>query len=171
MEILHTAHSAEALCTANNLKDLIFLFPAAVQVIKSELRRFNGNESGGVLFGIKIGMVWLVMDICDSGDKSLHKSNRFIMDMEHAQRCADRICICPFVRVLGLWHSHNHSLSVDFSEEDISTNAKYASLNRFGAISILVSQHAETYTANAVHINRMGEYTDAIILGKYNNSI
>lgn len=141
----------------NNEKTVIVLLTKnAKQKIKKELRRCQGKETGGILLGVHFGAVLLVIDTTSSGENSRHEKCRFEMDMSFALNEVNSIIkkhVLFNCGIAGIWHNHNNEYCV-FSSDDMQTNQAYASLNKFGAISVLMTQRNGEDILNCFHVKK-----------------
>ena len=164
--ILRIAPSAAEPCTENDLVAIVVSRRAA-KTIQRELRLYSDVETGGVLFGLKIGCFWIVFCVSSSGKRSIRSAASFQADIEELAQEAQQILNNSMIpmKVLGIWHKHNHNYSPLFSTEDEVTNFEYAQLNSFGAISLLASKDIDGYSYYAVHVSTNNCYTDERLLG------
>ena len=134
---------------------IVLLSKRAKRDIVRELRRYPKTETGGILIGCRIGRLMLVVAATSSGKNSRHEQCRFEMDMESAAEEVNAILDrhrAIGCRVLGIWHKHNNEYNL-FSYDDRETNAAYAKLNDFGAVSVLITKRGEKDVLNCYHIS------------------
>lgn len=98
------------------------------------------SETGGILLGYRDGNDWLVVESIDPGPNSIFEFAYFEYDQPYVNHLANRI-VRLYKRpleVIGLWHRHPGSFD-RFSNTDDDTNARYAQLSEWGALSGLVN--------------------------------
>lgn len=146
----------------------VILSRKSINMIRKELRLYPDTETGGVLFGSKIGKLWFVFRVSSSGARSTRSTFSFVMDTEELQEETEKIfeqSLIPY-RILGIWHKHNHNHKPLFSVDDQLTNQAFAQLNRFGGISILASKAtSDSYAFHAYHITIENTYHQEKIIG------
>ena len=122
-------------------------------------------ETGGILLGHKIGILWIIMDVIPSGKDAFRSPYHFSMDEAYANTAvAAALEHHPTYRVFGIWHKHNHNLRPSFSDDDMNTNFAFAKLNPFGAISLLASKVESHYLLQAIYCTPQKKTYPTIIL-------
>lgn len=126
--------------THDNCKLVVFS-NKAWNAIVSETFRKDPVETGGILLGqILSNGYWIVLEVVPPGLKSIHQRAYFEYDTEFVNYMANSVSrqYKMELSVLGLWHRHPGSMDV-FSGTDDGTNATFAQMNQYGAISGLVN--------------------------------
>ena len=126
--------------THENCKLVVFS-NKAWNAIVNETFRNDPVETGGILMGhILSNGYWIVMEVIPPGLKAIHQRSYFEYDTEFVNYMANSVSrqYKTELSVLGLWHRHPGSMDV-FSGTDDGTNATFAQMNPYGAISGLVN--------------------------------
>lgn len=126
--------------THENCKLVVFS-DKAWNAIVCETMRKDPVETGGILLGhILSNGYWIVMEVVPPGLKSIHQRAYFEYDTDYVNYAAYSLSKQYKIElsVLGLWHRHPGSMDV-FSGTDDGTNATFAQMNQYGAISGLVN--------------------------------
>lgn len=116
------------------------------------------TETGGLFLGTVKDDVWYVIEAIDPGPKSIFEVAYFEYDQKYTQHLINKIANLydEKLTLIGLWHRHPGSFD-QFSSTDDGTNAKYASLNRSGAISALVNIDP-SFRLTVYHVGRPCRY-------------
>lgn len=113
----------------------------AYNAIISETAKKHPVETGGILLGYVLNNgIWVVMEAVPPGPKSIFEHAYFEYDVNFVNYIANDVAqkyLQP-LQLLGIWHRHPGSMDV-FSSTDDVTNATFARLNGYGAISALVN--------------------------------
>lgn len=120
---------------------LVVFSNKAWNAIVNETFRKDPVETGGILMGhILSNGYWIVMEVIPPGLKAIHQRAYFEYDTEFVNYMANSVSkqYKMELSVLGLWHRHPGSMDV-FSGTDDGTNATFAQMNPYGAISGLVN--------------------------------
>ena len=120
---------------------LVVFSNKAWNAIVNETFRKDPVETGGILLGhILSNGYWIVMEVIPPGLRAIHQIAYFEYDTEFVNYMANSISrqYKTELSVLGLWHRHPGSMDV-FSGTDDGTNATFAQMNPYGAISGLVN--------------------------------
>lgn len=126
--------------THDNCKLVVFSNKAWNAIVNETFRK-DPVETGGILLGhILSEGDWVVMEMIPPGTKAIHQRAYFEPDTEFVNYLANSVSkqYKRELLVLGLWHRHPGSMDV-FSGTDDGTNATYAQMNKYGAISGLVN--------------------------------
>lgn len=126
--------------THENCKLVVFSNKAWNAIVNETFRK-DPVETGGILMGhILSNGYWIVMEIIPPGLKAIHQRAYFEYDTEFVNYMANSVSkqYKMELSVLGLWHRHPCSMDV-FSGTDDGTNATFAQMNTYGAISGLVN--------------------------------
>ncbi len=118
----------------------VYFSARAWTAILSETLAEIRTETGGILLGYREGNDWLVVESIDPGPGSVLQTAFFEYNEKYVTHLANRIAKLyerP-LEILGLWHRHPGSFD-RFSNTDDGTNATFAQMSRFGAISGLVN--------------------------------
>lgn len=118
----------------------VYFSARAWTAILSETLTEIRTETGGILLGYREGNDWLVVESIDPGPGSVLQTAFFEYNEKYVTHLANRIAKLyerP-LEILGLWHRHPGSFD-RFSNTDDGTNATFAQMSRFGAISGLVN--------------------------------
>lgn len=112
----------------------------AYAAIMSETTEKITTETGGLFLGTVYGNIWYVVEVIDPGPNSIFEVDYFEYDQKYTQHLINKIANLyeEKLELIGLWHRHPLSLDV-FSKTDNVTNAKYARMRKYGAISGLVN--------------------------------
>lgn len=125
----------------NSQCQLVVFSNRAYNAIIDETSRKNPLETGGILLGhVLDNGVWIVMEVIPPGINCIHEIAFFEYDEAFTNYLANSV-ITQYeipLNLLGLWHRHPGSMDV-FSGTDDGTNAKFASILPYGAISGLVN--------------------------------
>ncbi len=135
---------------------MIIFSERAFKCLKYELLSFPSKETGGIFLGIHKDSIWSILETVFPGPNAQHKSASFQCDYEYINYQVNKLANIydQELRILGLWHSH--ITSSPFSMQDIETNCSFATLNDFGAISMLIDSEKKDYTLYI--ITQSGEY-------------
>lgn len=120
---------------------LVVFSNKAWNAIVNETFRKDPVETGGILLGhILSNGYWIVMEVIPPGLRAIHQIAYFEYDTEFVNYMANSVSrqYKMELSVLGLWHRHPGSMDV-FSGTDDGTNATFAQMNPYGAISGLVN--------------------------------
>ena len=123
-----------------NCKLVVFSSKAWNAIVNETLRK-DPVETGGILMGhILSNGYWIVMEVIPPGLNAIHQRSYFEYDSEFVNYMANSVSRQYKIElsVLGLWHRHPGSMDV-FSGTDDGTNASFAQMNSYGAISGLVN--------------------------------
>lgn len=123
-----------------NCKIVVFSNKAYNAIISETLRK-DPVETGGILMGkVLSNGCWIVMEVIPPGLNAIHQRAYFEYDTEFVNYMAHSVSKQYKIEldVLGLWHRHPGSMDV-FSGTDDGTNATFANLSAYGAISGLVN--------------------------------
>lgn len=123
-----------------NCKIVVFTNKAYNAIINETFRK-DPVETGGILMGhVLSNGCWIVMEVIPPGLKAIHQRAYFEYDTEFVNYMAKSVSkqYKMELDVLGLWHRHPGSMDV-FSGTDDGTNATFANLSDYGAISGLVN--------------------------------
>lgn len=126
--------------THENCKLAVFSNKAWNAIVNETFRK-DPVETGGILMGhILSNGYWIVMEVIPPGLKAIHQRSYFEYDTEFVNYMANSVSRQYKIElsVLGLWHRHPGSMDV-FSGTDDGTNATFAQMNPYGAISGLVN--------------------------------
>lgn len=126
--------------THENCKLVVFSNKAWNAIVNETFRK-DPVETGGILMGhILSNGYWIVMEVIPPGLKAIHQRAYFEYDTEFVNYMANSVSkqYKMELSVLGLWHRHPCSMDV-FSGTDDGTNATFAQMNTYGAISGLVN--------------------------------
>lgn len=126
--------------THDNCKLVVFSNKAWNAIVNETFRK-DPVETGGILLGhILSNGYWIVMEVVPPGLNAIHQRAYFEYDTEFVNYLANSMArqYKTELSVLGLWHRHPGSMDV-FSGTDDGTNAIFAQMNSFGAISGLVN--------------------------------
>ena len=126
--------------THENCKLVVFSNKAWNAIVCETMRK-DPVETGGILLGhILSNGYWIVMEVVPPGLKSIHQRAYFEYDTDYVNYAAYSLSkqYKMELSVLGLWHRHPGSMDV-FSGTDDGTNATFAQMNTYGAISGLVN--------------------------------
>lgn len=126
--------------THENCKLVVFSNKAWNAIVCETMRK-DPVETGGILLGhILSNGYWIVMEVVPPGLKSIHQRAYFEYDTDYVNYAAYSLSkqYKAELSVLGLWHRHPGSMDV-FSGTDDGTNATFAQMNTYGAISGLVN--------------------------------
>lgn len=126
--------------THDNCKLVVFSNKAWNAIVNETFRK-DPVETGGILLGhILSNGYWIVMEVIPPGLKAIHQRAYFEYDTEFVNYMANSVSrqYKMELSVLGLWHRHPGSMDV-FSGTDDGTNATFAQMNQYGAISGLVN--------------------------------
>lgn len=126
--------------THDNCKLVVFSNKAWNAIINETFRK-DPVETGGILLGhILSNGYWIVMEVIPPGLKAIHQRAYFEYDTDFVNYMANSVSrqYKMELSVLGLWHRHPGSMDV-FSGTDDGTNATFAQMNQYGAISGLVN--------------------------------
>lgn len=126
--------------THENCKLVVFSNKAWNAIVCETMRK-DPVETGGILLGhILSNGYWIVMEVVPPGLKSIHQRAYFEYDTDYVNYAAYSLSkqYKMELSVLGLWHRHPGSMDV-FSGTDDGTNATFAQMNPYGAISGLVN--------------------------------
>lgn len=113
----------------------------AYNAIIDETIKKDPIETGGILLGhVLDNGTWIVMEVLPPGIHSTHEYAYFEYDEGFVNYLANSVASKyeQELSLLGLWHRHPGSMDY-FSPTDNKTNAKFASINPYGAISGLVN--------------------------------
>lgn len=120
---------------------LVVFSNKAWNAIVNETFRKDPVETGGILLGhILSNGYWIVMEAIPPGLSAIHQKAYFEYDTDFVNYLANSVAkqYKMDLSVLGLWHRHPGSMDV-FSGTDDGTNATFAQMNEYGAISGLVN--------------------------------
>lgn len=120
---------------------LVVFSNKAWNAIVNETFRKDPVETGGILLGhILSNGYWIVMEAIPPGLSAIHQRSYFEYDTDFVNYLANSVAkqYKMDLSVLGLWHRHPGSMDV-FSGTDDGTNATFAQMNEYGAISGLVN--------------------------------
>lgn len=126
--------------THDNCKLVVFSNKAWNAIVNETFRK-DPVETGGILLGhILSNGYWIVMEAIPPGLSAIHQRSYFEYDTDFVNYLANSVAkqYKMNLSVLGLWHRHPGSMDV-FSGTDDGTNATFAQLNEYGAISGLVN--------------------------------
>ena len=144
---------------------MIVFSKKAYDYLKYELSSYPESETGGIFLGYVSDDKWSVIETIFPGPNAQHKSAMFDCDNEYVNYEVNKIAnmynktLC----VLGLWHSHIRSSPL--SLQDIKTNNLFASLNSFGAISLLIDIEKQSYTFYIIgHDGEYSQENDIMVL-------
>lgn len=106
----------------------------------SEVLDEIATETGGVFLGYREGDTWHIVESVDPGPGSRFEVAYFEYDQNYINHLINKLSRIyeRQLDLVGLWHRHPGSFD-RFSATDDETNAKFASLNRWGAVSGLVN--------------------------------
>jgi len=112
---------------------------AYVAIMAETLGEIN-TETGGVFLGHCKNGIWYVIETIAPGPKSIFSPVTFEYDHEYLNYLINKINILykEPLKLIGLWHRHPGSMDT-FSSTDDKTNKKFAKINSYGAISILIN--------------------------------
>lgn len=112
----------------------------AFSAVLAETTEKITTETGGLFLGTVQEDTWYIIEAIDPGPKSIFEVAYFEYDQQYTQHLINKIANLynRKLDLIGLWHRHPGSFD-QFSSTDDSTNAKYASMRKEGAISGLVN--------------------------------
>jgi len=120
-------------------QQVIFSERAYTAILSETLSKIT-TETGGILLGHFNNNKWYIVESIDPGPKSVFSTVYFEYDETYVNHLANKINVLynnP-LKIMGLWHRHPGSMDV-FSSTDNGTHEKYANINPFGVISMLVN--------------------------------
>jgi proteasome lid subunit RPN8/RPN11 len=122
------------------LKANVVLSDRAYIAILTETFGKLETETGGVFLGHYKNGIWYVIESIDPGPKSVFSPVQFEYDQKYINHIINKINTLykDPLQLIGLWHRHPGSMDT-FSSTDDKTNAMYAKINTYGAISALVN--------------------------------
>lgn len=147
------------------LKRQVIITKKALHIINQSLLEADNNfETGGVLIGYRIGhKCFVASSTTPKIDENRSKVSFLLNGEDHTQK-VNEIVKSKRVwspSVLGVWHSHicdGHS----FSQQDKMSNMALAK-SFDGALSMLVTQSANTVSFSASYISAEGIAEDCVI--------
>ena len=88
----------------------VFVSRAAYDVVRAESRRFTFRETGGVLFGYRVGTEVVVTAATGPGPRARHGARSFEPDSAYCQRLLGAVYreSGGAIAYQGDWHTHPH---------------------------------------------------------------
>ena len=131
----------------------------AFTAVMAETAEKIETETGGLFLGTIDDDTWYVIEAIDPGPKSIFEVSYFEYDQKYTQHLINKIANLyeEKLQLIGLWHRHPGSFDV-FSTTDNDTNAKYAEMREYGAISALVNIDPK-FRITMYHVGRPYKYT------------
>lgn len=116
------------------------------------------TETGGLFLGAFERGTWYIIEAIDPGPKSVFEVAYFEYDQKYTQHLINKIANLyeQKLELIGLWHRHPGSFDI-FSTTDNGTNAKYAQMRPYGAISALVNIDPK-FRVTMYHVGRPCKY-------------
>lgn len=117
------------------------LFERAEKLMQTELARFPIKETGGILLGYENAQEKTIeiVEAIDSGIHASHDYGTFSYDVEYVSHVAGILSelYTPHLRVIGVWHKHNHTWNPPFSDADQEMHRQMLEISEGTAVSIL----------------------------------
>ena len=131
----------------------------AYLAILSETHQKISTETGGIFLGCFEANTFYVVEAIDPGPASTFEIAYFEYDQKYTQHLINKTARLyeSAHTLVGLWHRHPGSFD-RFSNTDDGTNRKYARLNKFGAVSVLVNIDP-AFRMTAYHVKDPLKYT------------
>ncbi len=129
-----------------NNEILVEISARAMQEMKCELSSWPDVETGGVLLGYNTGRKTIIIEATDPGYRNvIREKGKFAYDNDYVEYVATRISHLydPPLRLVGVWHKHNHSFDPIFSEEDNSIHNRICDITKSECCSILFQKNTQ----------------------------
>lgn len=129
-----------------DVKDLYVADRAEITMIV-DIGRFPDKETGGILLGYfheEEGDLE-VLEATDSGPNGIHGKSHFSFDQEYTEHQVSFLSRMhhPPLKVIGVWHKHNHAYNPPFSEQDEELHIEMLETSKAGVVSILFQKVEE----------------------------
>ncbi|MDD3219574.1 MAG: Mov34/MPN/PAD-1 family protein [Lachnospiraceae bacterium] len=136
----------------------VILSDRAYCAILAETLEHRNTETGGLFLGICRDDICYIVEAIDPGPNSRFEVAYFEYDQKYTQHLINKIAglYKSKLGLVGLWHRHPGSFDI-FSGTDDGTNAKYAALHEFGAVSALVNLDPE-FRLTIYHVSKKCTY-------------
>ena len=117
----------------------------ALAAMVSGIEYFPDTENGGVLLG-RINKSGIdIIEAIEAGENAVHEKGKVSFDLKSVEYIASTIkrLYEEEVKVIGIWHKHNHDYNPPFSSQDNLCHKKMSDSLKQDVISILFQKNED----------------------------
>ena len=117
----------------------------ALVAMVSGIERFPDTENGGPLLGTDDEDGIDIIESIEAGENAIHEKGNLSCDMSSVKYIADMIngLYEEDLKVVGIWHKHNHDYNPPFSTEDNLCHKEMCDSLKQDIISILFQKNKD----------------------------